>query len=244
MPSGTTPGSGWSTRRNGVPIESEDLVERVHVVLDVVEHQFPIVVGIRLRNHVEEVELRAARLDGDLDDPVQDGNVLLVDADIDVDDGAFRVADRTDHALQQFVERSGSLGEVVVQLGSVTVQRVGDLAQSGITALPVEGRIGQTRAIRDRLDPVVADLLRVPDELREERMQARLSSRDDDLVRPEFLDSASEIRLHLFFREVDVSRGVCIQTEEATGVARRDTADPVLGSVRDGLAREPRLIPR
>ena len=94
--------------------EPDHLLQLREVVPHVVEHQLAVVVGVGLRDDVQQVELVDAHARRELDDLVDVLDVLLVDHHIDVHDGAPGVADRADHGLHELLEGPRGLGQPVV----------------------------------------------------------------------------------------------------------------------------------
>ena len=221
----------------GVAVEPKHFLQPRQVLDRIVEELVAILERHALRDHVQEIELAHADRQAELDDLIDVGHVLLVDADVDVDDDAV-LADRAHHALHQLVKGAGGAGQPVVQLGCVAVQAVRDLAEPSLDGGVVEFPLREHHAVGDGLDAVVADLLGVADEVDELRVDRAFAARQDDLVGVQLVAAALDLAADVVVGEVHAARRVGVQTEHAAAVARRHQPHPVFADVGDALARE------
>jgi hypothetical protein len=221
----------------GMAVETKDLLQARQILHRIVEEIFAVAERRALGDHVQQIELVYAHRQAEVDDLVDVGNVLLVDAHVDVDDDPS-LAQGSNHSLHQLPEGSRCAGETIVQLGCVSVQAEGDLVETGFDRSVVELALGEHEAVGDGLHPGVADLSGVADEIDELGMQRTFAAGEDYLVGAQLFPPAPNLVTHVVFRNVHVARRVAIQAEDATAVACRHATDPVLPDVGDTLARQ------
>ena len=220
-----------------VSIEAEDLLQARQVLDRVVEEIVAVLERHSLRDDVQQVELAHPDRQAELDDLIDVGNVLLVDAHVDVDDDAS-FANRPHHRLHQLVKGARSRGQAVVQLRGVAVQAEGDLAEPGVDRRLVELALAEHHTVGHGLDAAVAELLGVGDVLDELGVNRRLAAGQDDLVRLELVAAALDLALDVVFEKIDAARRVGIEAEHTAAVARRHQTHPMLAHVGDALALE------
>ena len=121
--------------------------------------------GIRLGNHVQQIKLRHTQACGQFDDFVDDAHVLFVDDHIDIDDWSIGIPYGANHSFDESFKTLGGLGQPIVQLGIVTMERKGDFSQTRPHRVEVKFAVGESVAIGHRLNAVVADFLGVPNEV-------------------------------------------------------------------------------
>ena len=177
------------------------------------------------RHDVQQVELADAHVVVILDDLRQNLVILLVNYHIDVDNhlaGGLQILDAFDPGHK----RQRRAGQLVVQVRGVAVHRHRGFVEPGLGSGRRELLVAEHHPVGHGLDPVVAHLAPIADELNEIRVYAGLAARQDQPLAahaPAEQDVGLE-RLHIDHRAVLIHR---VETKRAALIAQPRHTHPV-----------------